>query len=81
MAGFLFVLPSTKTRRPPSLTRERVLLDGIGLFVAMMTGYRLFLNFAATEGVAHVQLKTELAFAHAIQTTLAPPGAVSKFGN
>ena len=29
----------------------------------MMTGYRLFLNFAATEGVAHVQLKTELAFA------------------
>jgi serine phosphatase RsbU (regulator of sigma subunit) len=57
----------------PSLTRERVLLDGIGLFVAMMTGYRLFLNFAATEGVAHVQLQTELAFAHGIQTTLAPP--------
>jgi sigma-B regulation protein RsbU (phosphoserine phosphatase) len=39
----------------------------------MMVGYRLFLNFAATEGIAHVQLRTELAFAQAIQTTLAPP--------
>ena len=39
----------------------------------MMFGYRLFLNFAATEGIAHVQMQTELAFAQAIQTTLAPP--------
>jgi hypothetical protein len=57
----------------PSLIRRRAMLDGVGLFSAMMIGYRLFLNFAATEGIAHVQLKTELAFAHAIQTTLAPP--------
>ena len=57
----------------PSLIRRRVLFDGAGLFAAMMIGYRLFLNFAATEGIAHVQLKTELAFAQAIQTTLAPP--------
>ncbi len=57
----------------PSLTRERAMFDGIGLFSAMMIGYRLFLNFAATEGIAHVKLKTELAFAQAIQTTLAPP--------
>jgi hypothetical protein len=56
-----------------SLTRERVILDGAVLFSAMMFGYRLFLNFAATEGIAHVQLKTELAFAQAIQATLAPP--------
>jgi Stage II sporulation protein E (SpoIIE) len=57
----------------PSLIRRRVMFDGVGLFSAMMIGYRLFLNFAATEGIAHVKLKTELAFAHAIQTTLAPP--------
>jgi hypothetical protein len=58
---------------PPSLTRGRVVLDGVGIFLAMMVGYRLFLSFAATEGIAHVQLQTELAFAQAIQTTLAPP--------
>ena len=57
----------------PSLVSTRAKLDGASLFFAMMIGYRLFLNFAATEGIAHVQLKTELAFAHAIQTTLAPP--------
>ena len=57
----------------PSLIRKRVIFDGAGLFAAMMIGYRLFLNFAATEGIAHVKLKTELAFAQAIQTTLAPP--------
>ena len=57
----------------PSLIRRRVIFDGAGLLTAMMVGYRLFLNFAATEGIAHVQLKTELAFAQAIQTTLAPP--------
>jgi serine phosphatase RsbU (regulator of sigma subunit) len=54
-------------------SQRRVILDGAGLLSAMMIGYRLFLNFAATEGIAHVQLKTELAFAQAIQTTLAPP--------
>jgi serine phosphatase RsbU (regulator of sigma subunit) len=59
--------------RVPSLTQRRVILDGAGLLFAMMFGYRLFLNFAATEGIAHVQMKTELAFAQAIQTTLAPP--------
>jgi hypothetical protein len=57
----------------PSLAPRRAKLDGVSLFFAMMIGYRLFLNFAATEGIAHVKLKTELAFAHAIQTTLAPP--------
>jgi hypothetical protein len=57
----------------PSLAPRRAVLDGVSLFFAMMVGYRLFLNFAATEGIAHVQLRTELAFAQAIQTTLAPP--------
>src|SRR6202035_2165947 len=38
---------------PPSSPR-RLTLDGAGLLVAMIFGYRLFLNFAATEGVAHV---------------------------
>ena len=60
-------------QRVPSSSPRRVTLDGAGLLVAMIFGYRLFLNFAATEGVAHVQMQTELAFAQAIQTTLAPP--------
>jgi hypothetical protein len=60
------------THGSASLTRGRVILDGAGLFSAMMFGYRLFLSFAATEGIAHVRLETELAFAQAIQKTLAP---------
>jgi serine phosphatase RsbU (regulator of sigma subunit) len=40
--------------------------------VAMLLGYRLFLNFANTEGIAHIQLETELALAHRLQKTLVP---------
>jgi serine phosphatase RsbU (regulator of sigma subunit) len=39
----------------------------------MMIGYRFFLSFTTTEGIAHVALQTELSFAHAIQSTLVPP--------
>ena len=53
--------------------RRRVTLDAVGLFTAMILGYRLFLHFSATEGIAHVKLQTELAFAHSTQATLAPP--------
>lgn len=53
--------------------QRRKILDASCLFAAMLLGYRLFLSFTTTEGVAHVELQTELAFAHAIQTTLVPP--------
>ena len=42
------------------------MMVGIGL------GYRLFLNFANTEGIAYIQLETELALAHRLQKTLVP---------
>jgi hypothetical protein len=38
----------------------------------LLLGYRLFLNFANTEGIAHIQLETELALAHTLQKTLVP---------
>jgi serine phosphatase RsbU (regulator of sigma subunit) len=38
----------------------------------MWLGYRLFLSFATTEGVDHVQLQTEVSFAQSIQATLVP---------
>jgi hypothetical protein len=47
-------------------------VDAVGLFPAMLLGYRFFLGFAINEGIAHVQLQTELALAQAIQTTGAP---------
>jgi len=52
--------------------RQRMIFDASCLFGAMLLGYRLFLGFMANEGVAHVQLQTELGFAQAIQTTLVP---------
>ena len=55
------------------VARQRMVFDGTCLFLTMLVGYRLFLSFTTTEGVAHVALQTELAFAHAIQETLVPP--------
>jgi hypothetical protein len=37
--------------------------------VTMLLGYRLFLNFANTEGIAHIQMETELALARSLQKT------------
>jgi serine phosphatase RsbU (regulator of sigma subunit) len=47
-------------------------LDACCLMVAMLLGYRLLLNFANTEGIAHIQLETELGLAHSLQKTLVP---------
>jgi serine phosphatase RsbU (regulator of sigma subunit) len=57
----------------PEARRQRIVLDASCLVAAMLIGYRLFLNFTTNEGMAHVQLQTELSFAHEIQTTLVPP--------
>jgi hypothetical protein len=64
----------------PEIARRRIILDSSGLFAAMMLGYRLFLSFVVTEGIGHVRLQTELAFAHAIQATLVPPVDYSDIG-
>ena len=73
----LVVVAFTQLSRQRGISREvvqhRKIFDASCLFAAMLLGYRLFLSFTATEGVAHVELQTELAFAHALQTTLVPP--------
>ena len=84
VAFFLFArLP--QQARTPEFTRQRIVMDGSYVFVTIMLGYRLFLSFTTTEGVAHVALQTELSFAHAIQSTLVPPiaycgGGLDVFG-
>jgi len=61
-----------KISEPPPVREQRLILDASCLMVAMLLGYRLFLNFANTEGIAHIQLETELALAHRLQKTLVP---------
>jgi phosphoserine phosphatase RsbU/P len=73
LAAFLLFARLPRQERTPEFTRQRMVIDGSYLFLTMMLGYRLFLSFATTEGVAHVALQTELSFAHAIQSTLVPP--------
>jgi hypothetical protein len=73
LAAFLSFARLPTQERTPEFTRQRTVMDGTYLFVTMMLGYRLYLSFATTEGVAHVALQTELSFAHAIQSTLVPP--------
>lgn len=73
LAAFLLFARLPRQERSPEFTRQRMATDGTYLFLTMMLGYRLFLSFATTEGIAHVALQTELSFAHAIQSTLVPP--------
>lgn len=73
LAIFLFL----RAPRPHYNTRNfdvnRIAFDTGYLLIAVLLSYRLFLSFTTTEGLTHVQLQTELSFAHAIQNTLAPP--------
>jgi len=69
----LIFLPKRPGIIQPEAAHQRIIFDAVGLFSAMLLGYRFFVGFAITEGLAHVQLQTELALAQAIQTTLVPP--------
>lgn len=80
LAAFLLFARLPRQERTPEFTRQRTVMDGSYVFVTIMLGYRLFLSFTTTEGVAHVALQTELSFAHAIQSTLVPPIAYSGRG-
>lgn len=73
LAAFLSFGRLPRQERTPEFMRRRPVIDGAYLFLTMMIGYRLFLSFTTTEGLAHVALRTELSFAHSIQNTLVPP--------
>jgi Stage II sporulation protein E (SpoIIE) len=72
VAVYLSFAELTRIPESPSAREQRLILDASCLMVAMLLGYRLFLNFANTEGIAHIQLETELALAHRLQKTLVP---------
>ena len=72
-AAFVFFVRLPRQERTPEFARRRIVMDGSYVFLSIMLGYRLFLSFTTTEGVAHVALQTELSFAHGLQSTLVPP--------
>jgi serine phosphatase RsbU (regulator of sigma subunit) len=72
VAVYLCFAELTRIPESPPAREQRLILDASCLMVAMLLGYRLFLNFANTEGIAHIQLETELALAHRLQKTLVP---------
>ncbi len=73
--GAIFVFLKLPRKRHPSREEivQRTIFDTSCLITVILLSYRLFLSFTTTEGVTHVQLQTELSFAHAIQNTLVPP--------
>jgi serine phosphatase RsbU (regulator of sigma subunit) len=71
-AAYLSLAKVPKITEPLQFREQRIVLDASCLMVALLLGYRLFLNFANTEGIAHIQLETELALAHELQKTLVP---------
>jgi hypothetical protein len=72
VAVYLCFAELTRIPESPPAREQRLILDASCIMVAMLLGYRLFLNFANTEGIAHIQLETELALAHRLQKTLVP---------
>ena len=72
-AAFVLFARLPQQERTAEFTRRRTIMDGTYVFLSIMLGYRLFLSFTTTEGVAHVALQTELSFAHGLQSTLVPP--------
>jgi serine phosphatase RsbU (regulator of sigma subunit) len=72
VAVYLCFTELTRIPESPPAREQRLILDASCIMVAMLLGYRLFLNFANTEGIAHIQLETELALAHRLQKTLVP---------
>jgi serine phosphatase RsbU (regulator of sigma subunit) len=70
--AYLSLAKMPKISEPLAVREQRIVFDACCLMAAMVLGYRLFLNFANTEGIAHIQLETELGLAHSLQKTLVP---------
>ncbi len=68
-------LPLSKTLMGPSFeyVRWRLAMDGMLSSAAAFAGYVVLSAFAATQGVKHVRVRTELELAEKLQQTLAPP--------
>jgi hypothetical protein len=52
--AYLSLMKVPKISEPAPVREQRIVLDASCLMVAMLLGYRLFLNFANTEGIAHI---------------------------
>jgi hypothetical protein len=70
--AYLSLTKVPQVSEPPAVQERGIVLDASCLIAVTLLGYRLFLNFANTEGIAHIQLETELALAHSLQKTLVP---------
>jgi hypothetical protein len=62
-AVYLSLAKVPRISEAPPVREQRSVLDASCLMVALLRGYRLFPNFANTEGIAHIQMETELALA------------------
>ncbi len=74
--------PLNQTMMDPSSKafRSRLATDGNVSILLMLVGLVIFLNFAVTQGVKHIRVRTELELAEKLQQTLAPPFAARNSG-
>ena len=75
-------LPLNQTLMEPAFEdiRWRLAMEGTLSGVAAVLGYVVLSAFAATQGVKHVRVRTELELAEKLQQTLAPPLATGNRG-
>ena len=76
-----YVLPALRSAFGSAVTiapdahamAQRLQADGIATIVFITLGYVCFIRFISKEGTRHLQLRTEVALAQRIHSTLVPP--------
>jgi len=69
----LFLVPESGARFPlDDILKNRLILDGFGIFVTIILAYVFFLIFISSEGIRQVRLKTEMDLAKEMHDVLVP---------
>jgi serine phosphatase RsbU (regulator of sigma subunit) len=77
MAPFDAAVKAIPARAPdPHAITLRLQRDGLGAIVFIVLGYVFFIRFFSREGTRHLRLRTEVALAERIHSTLVPPVAL-----
>lgn len=69
-----FLLPESSTHiQIDDILKNRLIMDGLGIFISIFLGYLFFIIFISGEGIPQVRLKTEIDLAKGMHDVLVPP--------
>jgi len=69
-----FLLPESSSHiQVADSMKNRLIIDGLGIFISIFLGYLFFIIFISGEGIPQVRLKTEIDLAKDMHDVLVPP--------